>query len=110
VDLSEKYGAAKTPAEADVIVSLGGDGQALRALQTGIKFNRPVFGLNFGNVGFLQNLHHPNANLFNRIARAEPITLSPLKFTAYFRDGSIRSDFAINEIHICNHNRAEGIY
>lgn len=108
--LSARYGATKTPQEADVIVALGGDGQALRALQEGVRVKKPVFGLNFGHVGFLQNLYDPDIDLSDRIARAEPVALSPLKFTAHFRDGSIRSDFAINEIHVCNHNRAEGIY
>ena len=79
-------------------------------MQDGIKCKKPVFGLNFGHVGFLQNLHNPDIDLIDRIAKAEPVTLSPLNFTAYFRDDSVRRDFAINEIHVCNHNRAEGIY
>jgi NAD+ kinase len=39
--------------EADLIVVLGGDGTMLRALKQSLDTGVPVFGINFGRVGFL---------------------------------------------------------
>ena len=40
-------------AEADLLVVLGGDGTMLRALKQSLDTGVPVFGINFGRVGFL---------------------------------------------------------
>ena len=40
-------------AEADILISLGGDGTMLRALRAKLGSGTPVFGFNFGRVGFL---------------------------------------------------------
>ena len=40
-------------AEADLVIVLGGDGSVLRALQQVSGSGVPVFGVNFGRVGFL---------------------------------------------------------
>lgn len=39
--------------DADYICSLGGDGTLLLAGQYAIKYNKPLFGINFGKVGYL---------------------------------------------------------
>src|SRR5688572_32594950 len=39
--------------EADLVVVLGGDGTMLRALARSLDTGVPVFGINFGRVGFL---------------------------------------------------------
>jgi NAD+ kinase len=39
--------------QADVVVALGGDGTMLRALRATLGTDTPVFGINFGRVGFL---------------------------------------------------------
>jgi NAD+ kinase len=109
-ELSARYGQTANAENADAIVALGGDGQTLHALQAGLRLKKPVFGLNFGHVGFLQNLHREGDDLVERIANAEIIILSPLLVRAEFAGGDIRTSFAINEVHICNHNRAQGIY
>ena len=43
---------------ADVAVVLGGDGTMLRALRTYLGTPTPVFGVNFGRVGFLTSVSH----------------------------------------------------
>jgi len=43
-------------AKADVIVALGGDGFMLHTLHQAMELETPVFGLNFGSVGFLMNV------------------------------------------------------
>jgi NAD+ kinase len=40
-------------ADADIVVSLGGDGTMLHALRAKLGSGTPVFGFNFGRVGFL---------------------------------------------------------
>jgi NAD+ kinase len=39
--------------EADLVIALGGDGTMLRALRATLGTNTPVFGVNYGRVGFL---------------------------------------------------------
>ncbi len=40
-------------AEADLVIALGGDGTMLRALRATLGTETPVFGINYGRVGFL---------------------------------------------------------
>jgi NAD+ kinase len=42
--------------QADVVIVLGGDGTMLRALQRYLGTGTPVFGVNFGRVGFLTSV------------------------------------------------------
>src|SRR5919106_1488104 len=42
--------------DADLVVVLGGDGTMLRALRRSLETGAPVFGINFGRVGFLTAL------------------------------------------------------
>src|SRR5262245_24546056 len=44
------------PAQADLVVVLGGDGTMLRALQRSLASGTPVIGVNFGEVGFLTSI------------------------------------------------------
>jgi NAD+ kinase len=44
---------ADASAEVDVVLALGGDGTMLRALHATLGTGVPVFGINFGRVGFL---------------------------------------------------------
>ena len=57
------------PAQADMVVVLGGDGTMLRALQRTLGTGTPVIGVNFGDVGFLtsisaQDLEHGLQRVF----------------------------------------------
>jgi NAD+ kinase len=53
---------------ADLVVVLGGDGTMLRALRATLGTGTPVFGINFGRVGFLTTA--PGAELDTALARA----------------------------------------
>ena len=61
----------------DVIIAIGGDGMLLKALRNSIEKNKPVFGLNKGNVGFLMN-ELSFDNLENRIQTARKVKMHPL--------------------------------
>jgi NAD+ kinase len=110
-ELTQQYGQASVPEKAgEAIIALGGDGTTLAAARYGIKSRTPVFGINFGHVGFLQNLHKVGEDLLRRIRAAETIEISPLHVKAFLANGDIKADFAINEVHICNQNRGEAVY
>ena len=85
------------PAEADVIVALGGDGFMLNTVHEYMGQNKPIYGMNLGSVGFLMNEYAPHG-LVERLARAEPIALHPLHMTATTTDGKEHTALAINEV------------
>lgn len=95
-ELNEIYGAVD-PQDADVIVALGGDGFVLQTLRRYIKRKVPVFGMNRGSIGFLMN-DYLTEGLLERLARAEPRTLYPLRMRATTADGKVHESLAINEV------------
>ena len=52
--LVELYG-NRDPAEADVVVALGGDGLMLQTLHAQMRSGKPIYGMHRGTVGFLMN-------------------------------------------------------
>ncbi|MGI9609976.1 MAG: NAD kinase [Acidimicrobiia bacterium] len=95
-ELTEVY-ASVPPAEADVIVALGGDGQMLRTLHTHLDSDIPVFGMNCGSVGFLLNEYRVE-DLENRIADAQEVVIHPLAMTAHTESGADLDAYAFNEV------------
>lgn len=69
--------------KADVVVALGGDGFMLHTLHKAMDLGIPVFGLNFGSVGFLMNVFDGSA-LKKRIQDALSVDISPLKMKATY--------------------------
>ena len=76
--LRERYDWVE-PAEADLIIAIGGDGYMLQVLHNMLDDNRilPVFGMNRGTVGFLLNEFRLDA-LVERVARARAFTVNNL--------------------------------
>lgn len=83
--------------EAEIIVALGGDGFMLHCLHTYMNRRIPIYGMNRGSVGFLMN-SFTEAGLLERLQQAEPITLHPLRMTAYRANGKVEEALAINEV------------
>ncbi len=83
----------------DVIIAVGGDGMLLKALRNSIEKNKPVFGLNKGNVGFLMN-ELSFDNLENRIQTARKVKMHPLFMSAHKINGNIFTELAVNEVSI----------
>ena len=52
--LVELYG-NHNPADADVVVALGGDGLMLQTLHRHMRSGKPIYGMHRGTVGFLMN-------------------------------------------------------
>lgn len=87
--------------DADIIVALGGDGFMLHTLHHAMEVQKPVFGLNFGRVGFLMNVFDGSA-LKKRIHDAISVSISPLKMVAKYCNpvnGKLSETFyALNEV------------
>ncbi len=92
------------PAEADVIIALGGDGFMLHCLHTYMGRGVPIYGVNRGSVGFLMNAYSEEG-LLERLAHAKSITLRPLHMIAHQRNGQTVQALAINEVAVTRDTR-----
>lgn len=103
-DYTKRY--SQTPVDqADVIVALGGDGAMLRALHDSLQHRLPVFGLNYGSVGFLLNDPESNQDLPTRINQACTIDLHPLRMQAQCQNGESHDCLAFNEASLLRETR-----
>ncbi len=96
--LVKRYGNVD-PAEADVVVALGGDGLMLQTLRMLMRTGKPVYGMHRGTVGFLMNEFQEDA-LQQRIAAAEPTVIHPLVMRARDGEGRTHEHYAINEVSV----------
>ncbi len=85
------------PEQADVVVSLGGDGFMLETLHRFLGSTVPVYGMNCGSVGFLMN-RFDEADLPGRLARAQIAELHPLRMRATTAGGETVEALALNEV------------
>ncbi len=94
------------PAEAEIVVALGGDGFLLQTLHQMLDRHRalPVFGMNRGTVGFLMNEWSADL-LESRLLAARPIKVAPLRMEAVTIDGDTVSLSAINEVSLLRETR-----
>lgn len=94
--LTARYG-DRTPAAADVVVALGGDGLMLQTLHAMMNSGIPIYGMNRGSVGFLMN-EYAEDDLPARLNAAERTEIRPLRMTATDDAGTVHSSLAINEV------------
>ncbi|HML27549.1 MAG TPA: NAD kinase [Hyphomicrobium sp.] len=94
--LIQRYGETE-PANADVIVALGGDGFMLQTLHRFINDKIPIYGMNRGSVGFLMN-DYREEDLLERLSAAETSRIHPLAMIATDANGKAHKSLAINEI------------
>lgn len=94
--LRQRYGDAGF-AHAEVIVALGGDGLMLQTLHRVMNRDVPVFGMNFGTIGFLMNEFSAD-DLEGRLAAAKPTRIYPLAMHVRCADGSEHEALALNEV------------
>ena len=88
-----------SPIKCDTIVVLGGDGFMLQSLKKYHKYNKPFYGMNKGNHGFLLNPFSVQ-NLKNNIKKSNEIILHPLEMTVSSHGKIIKKKIAVNEISI----------
>jgi NAD+ kinase len=101
--LERRYGSAP-PAQADVIVALGGDGLMLQTLHRTMRRRTPIYGMNLGTVGFLMNTYR-EAGLLQRLKKARQVTLTPLRMVAINSRGRVFEVTAINEVSLLRSSR-----
>ena len=90
-------------AEADVIVAIGGDGHMLHALHE-VGFQKPVFGMNVGSVGFLLNDFSCD-DLESRLKKAQAVSLYPLRMKAKTLYDETHDALAINDVSLMRETR-----
>jgi len=86
------------PKDADIIVTLGGDGFLLRALHDLVHLNKPFYGLNRGTHGFLLNPLKENADITAMLTAAQPVKVHPLRMKAKTLSGKQEEAIAFNEV------------
>jgi len=85
------------PADADVVVALGGDGLMLQTLHRHMRTNQPIYGMHRGTVGFLMN-EFSSHDLRTRLAAARETLIHPLLMRATDFHGAVHIHHAINEV------------
>src|SRR5215470_10662163 len=99
--LRERYGDAGD--KAGIIVALGGDGFMLQTLHGFLGREVPIYGMNFGSVGFLMNTFGED-NLTARLEAAEPAQIHPLKMNTVSGSGETEA-LAFNEVSLLRETR-----
>ncbi len=90
--------------KADYIIVLGGDGFMLETLKKYHKYNKPFYGINCGNYGFLMN-KFSNQNIITNLSKATKIIISPLEMIVNTKRNLRKKAIAINEISILRQSR-----
>lgn len=101
--LTAQYGQVRAEA-CDVVVVLGGDGTMLEALHKTENLEKPVYGMNFGSVGFLMNPFH-DGDLLDRLKKAVSVPIHPLKMRAIDTMGATHEAIAYNEVALLRETR-----
>lgn len=86
------------PADADVIVTLGGDGFLLRMLHENMHLGKPFYGLHRGTHGFLLNEYSIGDDLTAAVKSAEDVKIHPLRMQAQCLNGTTEEQIAFNEV------------
>jgi NAD+ kinase len=82
---------------AQVVVALGGDGLMLQTLHRVMGMDLPVYGMNFGSVGFMMNNFSEDA-LTQRLASVQRTRIFPLSMRVRDVTGQTRQALALNEV------------
>jgi NAD+ kinase len=96
--LARTYGNV-APAEADIIVALGGDGLMLQTLHQHMRTGKPIYGMHRGTVGFLMN-DFSATDLKERLAQSQVTVIHPLLMCTRDATGRSAEHYAINEVSV----------
>ena len=90
--------------KADIIIVLGGDGFMLQTLKKFYKFNKPFYGINTGDYGFLMN-KFSKESLVKNLSNVDLIKISPIQMIVKNKKGKLKKSIAINEVSILRQSR-----
>ncbi len=96
------------PAEADVLVVVGGDGFLLHVLHEMLDWEHvlPCYGMNLGTVGFLMNSQQDDGRpIAQRVAEAHSVSVRPIEMHAVDKHGQEFCYYAINEVSLLRETR-----
>ena len=82
---------------ASVAVALGGDGLMLQTLHRVMGLDVPVYGMNFGSVGFMMNTFSEDG-LIERLQAVQRTRIYPLSMQVRDGTGQTRNALALNEV------------
>lgn len=99
--LRAQYGDAGD--DASVIVALGGDGFMLQTLHLFLRRGVPIYGMNFGSIGFLMNEYREDG-LPERLEAATPAQIHPLLMRAEAH-GEWTEVLAFNDVSLLRQTR-----
>jgi NAD+ kinase len=94
--LRQRYGSIAFD-QAEVVVALGGDGLMLETLHRVMATSVPVYGMNFGSVGFMMNVFSED-DMGERLAQAQETRIYPLSMQALSTSGVTQTALALNEV------------
>ena len=83
---------------------IGGDGFMLHTLKKYYKFQKPFYGLNSGNYGFLMN-KFSQENFLKNIKSLKTIQINPLEMTVITKNKTKKQSIAINEVSVLRQSR-----
>jgi NAD+ kinase len=83
--------------DADIVVALGGDGLMLQTLHRVMRTGVPVYGMNFGSVGFMMNAFSED-DLDTRLASVQRTRIYPLSMQVLDTSGKSQVALALNEV------------
>ena len=82
---------------ANIVVALGGDGLMLQTLHRVMRTGVPVYGMNFGSVGFMMNAFSED-HLEQRLNAVQRTHIYPLSMKVMDASGTTQTALALNEV------------
>ena len=90
--------------KANFFIVVGGDGFMLKILKKFYKFNKPFYGINSGNYGFLMN-KFSRKNFTKNLNKTHSISINPLIMSVKNKNNQNKQSIAINEISVLRQGR-----
>jgi len=90
--------------KSEAIIVIGGDGFMLHTLKRLYKLNKPFYGINSGNYGFLMN-KFSSKNLIKNLSNSKVIKIHPLEMSVKIRANNLKKSIAINEVSVLRQSR-----
>jgi len=91
-------------AKSKFIIVVGGDGFMLQTIKKYFKLNKPFYGINSGDYGFLMN-KFSKKNVFKNLTKSKTISIHPLEMVVKNKSNKLKKSIAINEVSILRQSR-----
>ena len=94
-------------ADAEMIITFGGDGTILRAARSAADLEVPILGINMGGKGFIAELEVEDLGLINAVAAGDYQTESRMMLNVVVmrEDEQVYRDYALNDVVLRGDNK-----